>query len=117
MVLDPTWVKAELKAIRESKDAHKKGKRFEQLLRKIFDQVPGLTFMEPNIMTVYGTQEIDLAYHSAKTAVLTATEQVCQSRDISLHRSGGSPGNSALGQPEHTASAFGNPQGARYSQP
>ncbi len=66
MALDPTWIKAELDAIKAMSRSQKKGARFEKLLRVIFEDVPGLAHLDSNIQSAHQTQEIDLAFWNDK---------------------------------------------------
>lgn len=67
MTLDPTWIKGELDAIKGmSTRSHMKGRRFEKLLRLIFEDVPGLTHVASDTQSAHHTQEIDLTFWNDK---------------------------------------------------
>jgi hypothetical protein len=62
MTLDPAWIAAALEEIAATPKAQLKGKRLEDLVRTIFEAVPGLKFEGSNLKNEYGTEEIDLLF-------------------------------------------------------
>ena len=62
MILDPTWIADELKAISASTRPEVKGPRLEALIRAIFLSVPGLDLEDQDVESSYGTEEIDLYF-------------------------------------------------------
>jgi hypothetical protein len=62
MTLDPTWIADEIKTIEAITKAQPKGKRMEDLVKTIFEAVPGLSFEGSNLKNEYGTEEIDLIF-------------------------------------------------------
>lgn len=62
MTLDPEWIADEIANIADTSVAQTKGKRLEDLVRKIFETVAGLKFEGSNLVNAYGTEEIDLYF-------------------------------------------------------
>ena len=62
MTLSPAWIAAELEGIAAETKSHLKGKRLEELMQVVFEDVPGLTFEGSNLTNGFGTEEIDLYF-------------------------------------------------------
>ncbi|RVD41227.1 hypothetical protein EN858_16215 [Mesorhizobium sp. M4B.F.Ca.ET.215.01.1.1] len=61
--LDRAHIALEINAIREeTEEAHRKGKRLETLIATIFRAVPGLALEDQDVVSDFGTQEIDLYF-------------------------------------------------------